>query len=112
MKSLYKDPKIKKGTIIGRNWFFIVINATPSGVECLCDNANNIYSFTWDHLITSKEPNEWVIINLEDQVNHDFLWGLDDKYDHLKERSIPFEVAAEVMSGLQDSRCDHWHGKI
>lgn len=110
MKSIEKDPVIKKGTIIGWDWFYVVVEVTISGnVHCICDNANNIYPFTLAQILDTKEPSEWIILQPEEfEERYQFFADLEDEYKSLIEREIPYEVVAKSLCGIYDHRFSHW----
>lgn len=96
---------IEKGSIVLVNgWWFVVVMQNGDQLFCICDNANNIYSHDID------EPNK-VLSSNEAMRLHG--WGnLPDEdesvYDIIKERPIPVDVIAEVLSGCHDDRFNHW----
>jgi len=112
VKALTRDPILKKGTVIGWDWWFVVIEVTVSGhVHCICDNANNIYSFESKEILDDEDPHEWLLIQPEefDEISSLFV-DLDNKYHHLLERDLPFHVVVEALSGEHDERFKHWSG--
>lgn len=106
MKSILKDPILKKGTVIGWDWFFVIVQVRASGwLDCICDNANNVYSFNIKEIAAETIPNEWVIIQPEeaDQIPY-----FGKEYEDLMARGLPFRVIAEVLSGEHDCRFNNY----
>lgn len=113
MRSLNdKEIQFKKGTVIGWDWFFVVVEVTYDGqLNCICDNANNIYSYSINEVLTGTDPHEWVVIQPEETSmfeNYDLPEGFREEFKHLVERGLPYEVMVEVMSGQHDKRFKHW----
>jgi len=69
---------------------YIVVEVSDDCLHCICDNANNIYS--WD-IVRLKEK------NLIDPKDFD---DYQDRYDQT------MCVVGEVLSGQHDDRFKHW----
>lgn len=93
---------ISKGTIIFvASCWYVVVEVHEGKLFCICDNANNIYSWNLadcDCIASAKEA-----ISAANWGNGD-----DKLISALNERECPFEVIAEVLVGLHDDRFDHW----
>ena len=96
--------RIEKGMLVSTDyiWYVVVeiINYNGKGmVRCICDNANNIYTWDFDqitHHLSLKEigSHGWANFNeTKERLSKD-----------LRERPIPFEVIVEVLSGKHDDR--------
>lgn len=105
---------IIKGTIIWpkyESWWYIVVEQVGNDLHCICDNANNIYSFTIDDIVHYYTPYQamkranWGNAYLETEEENDILNELVDK------RDIPVDVIAEVLAGCHNDRFDHWKKK-
>lgn len=102
--------ELSKGSIIFvDNWWFVVVEQDENDLYCICDNANNIYSFKLEEpkfVATAKQAmtmRGWgYAIHDADEEFNDKLIELNSK------RSIPAEVIAEVLAGCHDNRFDHW----
>ena len=116
MKSLSGKVEFKKGMVIGHDWFYVVVRLSKckKWVYCICDNANNIYSHEIKDIENQTDPHEWIIF---DPFKAEYGFGnsfnelfkdLDERYSHLQERGLPFEVMLEVILGFEDNRFDHW----
>jgi hypothetical protein len=110
VKSISKDPILKKGTIIGWDWWYVVIEIALSGqVHCICDNANNIYSFSFKEILETKDPREWILLQPEEfNKKHRLLIHLDNEYYSLINRELPYDVIIEALHGKHDDRFLHW----
>jgi hypothetical protein len=95
--------KIEKGMIVSADtcWYVVVeqVFIEDTGktyVNCICDNANNIYAF---------EPNEIHSYMTLKEVGN-LGWDKPDReiHEHLKGREIPYRVIVEVLSGKHDDR--------
>lgn len=103
---------LEKGTVLGWNWYYVVVGCTPTGVNCICDNANNIYYFEFSEL-SEEHPHKWLIMSPKKaMLIHG--WGRRDLLSEEEEiifntinREIPVEVIAEVLSGVHDDRFEH-----
>jgi len=106
--------RIEKGSVLGDDWFFVVVSTHLHDGElyvyCLCDNANNIYSFTLTEIIRDN----WLVLSPK-KAMHIYSYGLselteEDENLFLKiDRKIPADVIAEVLSGQEDDRFNHWY---
>lgn len=101
--------KLEKGMLISNGlWWFILVevwyssNQKETHLHCICDNANNIYSFKpeeIEHYLSLKEI-------------YDVGYGIKkDLPEHLSNRKIPYNVITEVLSGGEDDRFSHWKGE-
>lgn len=96
--------KLEKGScIFYQDLWYVLVEAITDGTQvwlhCICDNANNIYSWVPDKDMIFLTPKESLQLS-------NYRW-LPDRYDdaeHLHQREIPVEVIAEVLSGLHDDR--------
>jgi hypothetical protein len=107
---------IEKGTILGHHGLFYVVVSTVIAdkklyVNCICDNANNIYAFEISDLLAGKT----LILSPSTAVNVctgsvSELTESDEKlFEEFHGRSVPLDVMAEVLSGHHDKRFDHWY---
>lgn len=93
--------KISKGMLVGdQGWWFVVVNAvwdeSKLWLQCICDNANNVYSF---------EPHEVdVMVSLEALGNNG--WEMVQVPEAYRDREFPYGVVTEVLSGRHDDRWD------
>lgn len=109
--------RIEKGSVIGEvgEFFYVVVSTHvydgEMWVYCLCDNANNIYSFTMGEILKG----EWLILSPK-KAMHIYSYSSldltkeDEELYHKIKRDIPATVIAEVLSGQEDNRFDHWYG--
>jgi hypothetical protein len=107
--------RIEKGSVIGNDWYYVVVSTHAYDgkmyLYCLCDNANNIYSFTMDEVLGE----DWLILSpLKAMHIYSYssldLTKKDEELFHKINREIPATVIAEVLSGQEDKRFDHWYG--
>lgn len=106
--------KLEKGTVIGWNWYYVVVESTPTGVNCICDNANNTYHFEFDEISNTEAPHPWIVIPPKKALLiHG--WGRRDLLSEEEEivfdkinRDIPVEVIASVLVGIHDDRFKDW----
>jgi hypothetical protein len=106
--------RIEKGTVLGDDWYYVVVSTHIQDnklyLYCLCDNANNIYSFSMDEILNDN----WLILSVR-QAMHIYSYGVsglteeDEERYHKMNRKIPADVIAEVLSGQEDDRFDHWY---
>lgn len=110
--------RIEKGSVIGHDWYYVVVSTHIQDgkmyLYCLCDNANNIYSFTIDEILTESTPHKWLVLSPRKAMNiHSYgLSGLTEEDEELYRkinRTIPADVIAEVLCGQEDDRFDHWY---
>lgn len=107
--------RIEKGTVIGRDMFYVVVSTHIEDgklhLYCLCDNANNIYSFSIDEIINEG----WLVLSPRQAMavysygSSSGLTEKDEELFHKIDRPIPADVIAEVLSGQEDDRFDHWY---
>ncbi len=106
--------KIEKGSVIGYDLFFVVVEAIIENndlfISCICDNANNIYSFKIDNILKTDQPHKWIVLSPKKAVEVE-SWGglmsLDEEDQVIFEkisRPIPLDVIAEVLAGKHDDR--------
>lgn len=104
--------KIQKGTLLGSNWFYVVVDTVIVNGElwlhCICDNANNIYSFSISEVLNTTDPRKWLVIDPYTAI-HKQGWDyqlIDDDEEIFKamDREIPVDVIAEVLTGQHDDR--------
>lgn len=107
---------LQKGSVLTlEGWFYVVIRVAflPTikqfKIQCICDNANNRYSFSIDELIS--QPN-FILMSAKTAVHYS-EWGApaemsNEQLSFLKnlEREIPLNVIAEALSGIHDHRFD------
>lgn len=103
--------RIEKGTVIGTDWYFVVVEAVVQGdqlyLHCICDNANNVYSFEIRDLL---DDDECLILSPLKAIEIEG-WGAEytlsdgdrEIYTRIG-RSIPVDVIAEVLAGKHDDR--------
>lgn len=115
-----KYRKIQKGTVIGWDWFFVVVEAVidKQGLDldlrCICDNANNIYSFGLSGILKETNPHKWLIIDPKTAIEikaSGSIYDLSEEDQKIYEeigREIPDDVIAEVLVGYHDHRFSHW----
>ena len=94
--------RIQKGMIISTdNFWYVVVNTKWDAekkellFECICDNANNRYSFS--------APEVHAYMTLEEIGQNDWV---KPERKLLKDRKIPHDVIVEVLSGKHDDRFD------
>lgn len=112
-KANYK--RIEKGSVIGREMFYVVVSTHVHSdklfLYCLCDNANNIYSFEINEILNE----DWLVFSPKTAMgiySYGHSGDLTEKdYDmfYKMDRPIPADVIAEVLSGQEDHRFDHWY---
>ena len=110
-----RKPRLMAGTLIGREWWFVVITVTPFGVGCVCDNANNVYGFSHEELLYD----DTIIIDPEVAAGHGWgdvrdamvELGVLDKFEHLLERDIPYNVMVEAQNGRHTHRFHYYEEK-
>lgn len=100
--------KLEKGMLVSNGlWWFVVIevycrkDTNKTYIGCVCDNANNIYSF---------EPQE---IEYYLPLKAIARWGYgkpNNIPENLRDREIPFDVISEVLAGGEDDRFEHLDG--
>lgn len=89
---------MKKGDLVSVwGWFLVVVEEVNGNIHCICDNANNIYSF-------KKEEVDYAF-SLKDVVETEWCGhDSEDLCKLIKSRSIPWSVMVEVLSGKHDHR--------
>jgi hypothetical protein len=104
--------KYEKGSVVWyQGIFYVVVSVVTKNIEtyvnCVCDNANNIYAFK------TTELRDSVVLCVRDVVQYQSFGTADDMelWDKLMNigRPIPINVIAEVLVGLHDDRFDHWY---
>ena len=120
MKENTNYRRIEKGSIIGWDFYYVIVSTHIKDNKlyfyCICDNANNIYSFTLDEILNTKDPHKWLILSPKMAMKiHSFgnQYYLNEEDQELYEkinRPIPAEVIAEVLCGQEDNRFNHWYG--
>jgi hypothetical protein len=94
---------ITKGSVLFvRGWWYVFVKRINDYYCCICDNANNIYSFPEDQIEFSATAHDAIKAQ---------NWGFcddDSLMDHIRERTVPIDVIAEVLAGCHDNRFDHW----
>lgn len=107
--------RIEKGSVIGQDMFYVIVSTHLHDgkfyLYCLCDNANNIYSFTIDEVL----GDDWLVLSPRKamQIYSFGVSGLtkkDEELWHKIKREIPADVIAEILSGQEDDRFNHWYG--
>ena len=97
-----QDVNVEKGSVVQHHgWWFVVVEQHGNILYCICDNANNIYS----HQI---EECPFILNPYEAMRAHGWGDGEEKLMDAIREREIPAEVIAEVLSGCHDKRFSHW----
>lgn len=94
--------RLEKGGLLWDGMMFYVIvhvrfHDGVLTVDCVCDNANNIYSWqpkSMEAIFDRTTINDW-------EYGH----GTLDKPD----REVPYEVMWAAMAGKHDDRFDHWY---
>lgn len=101
--------KLQKGMIVSPGsieWYIVSeitfdVKTKKTNLYCICDCANNIYSWEADsvqHYLSTQEIAR-------------FGWDSWPKREfpkHLKERGIPHDVISETLLGKHSDRFDHW----
>ena len=106
--------KLQKGSVIGYDWYYVVVDMQIHDGElylgCICDNANNQYSFSIKEILETKEPHGWLVLSplkAVEVASWDDIGSLDEDdqriYNRL-DRSIPLDIMAEVLAGKHDHR--------
>lgn len=99
--------KLEKGGLIlvSGIWHVIVairLNKDKKlSIDCICDHANNIYSWEAkdiDLSLTLKEIAKLAYNQPNEKVS-----------EAVRKRDIPYDVIVEVISGREDCRFDHWY---
>lgn len=97
-----KKAYLQKGTVVrSSGWWFVVVHVIYSQnetyLECICDNANNVYT---------HRPEECDIIISANMAVRADGWGdgSEELREAVRERSLPISVIAEVLSGQHDDR--------
>lgn len=86
------------------SWYIIVAIHYKNGkvgIDCLCDNANNIYYLDTceiEYFASLKEIHAYSFGNSSEKFK-----------DLVNSRQIPFEVITAVLSGYENDRFAHWH---
>lgn len=86
MRNTVLPIKLVKGALIAVDgWYYVLVYPYASkdgslSLFCICDNANNIYSWKVEHI---------------------------DEFPPA-DREIPYDVIAEVLLGEHDDRFEHW----
>lgn len=95
---------LEKGSIVSDDyWWYVVVEQSGAGFNCICDNANNVY------YITTESIHSYMTLKEIGLVGWDRI--PDRIPDGLRERGIPYEVIVEVLSGVHDDRFGHWKGE-
>lgn len=103
-----KEFRIEKGGLVFESggWYIIVEIVYTNDkvyIHCICDNANNVYSF---------EPSKVDYIACKDEILADSFGRASDKFRELKmEREIPYQKLYEILSGDQDNRFGNWNSE-
>lgn len=95
--------KYEKGSCVFIDgWWFVVVYDDGHHIRCICDNANN--SYTWNHndVIFSLNTKESVLLGSGGVYN-----GYLPK-QQIPDRKIPVDVIAEVLVGLHDHRWENF----
>jgi hypothetical protein len=103
--------RLQKGMLVSAdNWWYIVVdivynyNDQRVSFLCICDNANNRYTFDEKDIIAHLTLTELHMAANGYWPNRDFPNGL-------KTRDIPLSVVAEVLCGREDDRfSDYFEG--
>lgn len=99
--------KVNKGsTIFYQAWWYVVVSvAMVDGkilFECICDNANNTYSWSPDKDMLILSPEQAMYLH---SYRQEPLWFDEHSAaEDAKRREIPVDVIAEVLAGLHDHR--------
>jgi len=90
--------KIQKGSIIYEfGWWFVVVNQRGETIGCICDHANNVHFINVSDIKYKATPKEAMRA-------HGWNAGDEKLLELSRERDIPVEVIAEVLSGCHDER--------
>lgn len=93
--------RLHKGACVSVDgWWYVVVHVIVherrTMVQCICDNANNIY--TWD-------VRELTYVLSGERLRQALFGYLpDDIPDDLRTRGVPRDVIAETMIGMHDDR--------
>jgi len=100
--------KLEKGMLISiGDWWYVLVEVMVKYekvfLHCICDNANNIYSF---------EPHEIKAFMSLKEIGY-YNWEIPERlkqliHSHLIARGIPYDVITEVLTGQHDDRFSHW----
>ena len=99
--------KLEKGMLItpgSIEWyvvFEVVFYKNKTYLHCICDHANNIYSFEPNDIIAYLSIDEITNFNYDGFPNRKFS---NDQY----KRDIPYDVIHEAILGTQKNRFSHW----
>jgi hypothetical protein len=84
--------------------FYVVIGTRGEYIDCICDSANNRYSWEKADIrvhITALQAVEAATYGTPSEINED-----DSKMLHSTDREIPVLVIAQALVGLHDGRFD------
>ena len=93
--------KLEKGMLVSSDhWWYVVVNVVfekgKIWLQCICDNANNTYSF---------EPHEVKNYLTLKEISHlGYNWPDREFTNDTRFRAIPYEVITEILLGREDTR--------
>lgn len=80
--------------------WYIVVEKSGEHYHCICDHANNIYSWKFEdaqHYATKEDIN--------DSTYGQYREGMSEVFHH---RSVPWEELYLTLAGKYDHRFKHW----
>lgn len=87
--------ELKPGSLIGCiGWWFVVVRVVGSSIFCVCDNANNSYSWVTEEVdctLSLQEVGRWG-------------WEAKELPEPYASRPFPYDVIVEVLTGNHDDR--------
>jgi len=102
--------RIEKGGVLLTNWYYVIVSIVYTEgdiwLNCICDNANNIYSFSLSEIKKEK----FVILTgaqalyLANWSSYQDLEEKDIELIQSRNRPIPVDVITEVLVGIHDDR--------
>ncbi len=102
--------RILKGSLLylPDTCFYVAVKEFKGSIFCVCDHANNIYS--WEEVQVILTPDDACDLSSGSRYHTEERIGekLTQKLYSLIQKRKPWEVMVEVMCGQHDDRFDHW----
>lgn len=99
---------LEKGMLVSPgDWWFVVVSVVYTNGKvslcCLCDNANNRYSFL------PEEIKNYLSIKEISRLGRGWPEReIKSRSQSLADRSVPYDVITEVLTGGEDDRFSDW----